>query len=152
GSARGLDTEPRLSSDAAEVVHPALAGTDQPGRERASVTPENRDQMLRVLRENLARAHLPAATPEHPPPLAYGAERSRWSHASDTDTLVKRFRTELEALSGRTYLVESVDEAAGQIAELAQRANTTHLLGWDAAAFDALGVAGLIDRLATRGI
>src|SRR5262249_6968716 len=122
------------------------------GQERAIVTPENRDQMLRVLRENLSRAHLPAATPEHPPSLAYGAERATWSNASDIDALVTRFRTELEALAGLTYLVEGVDDAAAKIAELAQRANTTRLLGWEAAAFEALGVGGLIDRLATRGI
>jgi L-lactate dehydrogenase complex protein LldG len=116
------------------------------------VTPENRDQMLRVLRENLPRGYLPAATPEHPPSLVYGAERATWGNTTDTDALIRRFRTELEALGGVAYLVEDVDEAAAQIADLAQRANATQLLGWEAAAFDALGVSGLTDRLATRGI
>jgi L-lactate dehydrogenase complex protein LldG len=116
------------------------------------VTPENRDQMLRVLRESLTHAHLPGATPEHPPSLAYGAERNAWSRDTDTAALVARFRQELEALAGFTYPVASVDEAAAQIADLAQRCNSPRVLGWDAAAFDALGVPGLIDRLATHGV
>lgn len=117
------------------------------------MTPENREQMLRVLRENLARApQFPAATPEHPPVLAYGAERVAWSDSADIETLVARFRKELEALAGFTYLVDSVDAAAAQIVELAQRHQTTRVLGWEASAFDALGVTGLIGTLAARGI
>jgi len=65
---------------------------------------------------------------------------------------VKKFRKELEGLAGFTYDVGSVDEAAAQIVDLAQRYNTSQLLGWDAAAFDALGVPGLIDRIAARGL
>jgi L-lactate dehydrogenase complex protein LldG len=117
------------------------------------VTPENREQMLRVLRENLARApQFPGATVDPPSPLAYSAERTAWSEQTDNETLVQRFRKELDNLAGVTYLVESVDEAAAQIADLAQRHDTTRVLGWEAAAFDALGVPGLIDRLGTRGI
>jgi L-lactate dehydrogenase complex protein LldG len=116
------------------------------------VTPKNRDQMLRVLRENLTRAVLPTATPEHPPSLAYSDERNTWSSGTDNETLVKRFRKELDGLAGSTYLVESVDEAAAQIVDLAQSLGATQLLGWEAAAFDALGVPGLIDRLAARGL
>jgi L-lactate dehydrogenase complex protein LldG len=116
------------------------------------VTPANREQMLRVLRENIARGVFPAALPEHPPSLAYSEERTAWSRSTDTATLVKRFRKELEALAGFTYEVESVEEAAAQVADLAQRYQTSQLLGWDAAAFDALGVPGLIDRLAARGL
>jgi L-lactate dehydrogenase complex protein LldG len=117
------------------------------------VTPENREQMLRVLRENLAKApQFPAATPEHPPSLAYSAERTAWSEQTDIEGLVQRFRRELDVLAGVTYVVESVDEAAAQIADLALRFNTSRLLGWEAAAFDALGVPGLIDRLAARGL
>jgi L-lactate dehydrogenase complex protein LldG len=116
------------------------------------VTPANREQMLRVLRDSLSRAHLPGATPEHPPSLAYSAGRNVWSDATDNETLVNRFRKELDALAGFTYLVESVDEAAAQIAELALRFDSPRVLGWDAAAFDALGVPGLIDRLTARGV
>jgi L-lactate dehydrogenase complex protein LldG len=116
------------------------------------VTPENREQMLRVLRENVKRGLFPAALPEHPASLAYSDERTAWSRDTDTETLVTKFRKELDALAGYTYLVESVDEAAAQIADLAQREGTTRLLGWEAAAFDALGVAGLIDRLSARGL
>jgi L-lactate dehydrogenase complex protein LldG len=116
------------------------------------VTPENREQMLRVLRESLAGApQFPAATPEHPAPLAYSAERVAWNDV-ENETLVQRFRKELDGLAGFTYLVESVDEAAAQIAELAQRYNAPRILGWEAAAFEAVGIPGLIDKLGTRGI
>jgi L-lactate dehydrogenase complex protein LldG len=116
------------------------------------VTPENRQQMLRVLRENLNGAVLPAATPEHPPSLTYSDERNAWSSHTNNETLVAQFRKELEGLAGFTYLVGSVDEAAAQIVDLAQRFNATQLLGWEAVAFDALGVPGLIDRLTARGL
>jgi len=116
------------------------------------VTPENREQMLRVLRDSLKSANLPAATPEHPASLVYSDERTAWSSGTDIDTLTMRFRKELDALAGVTYPVESVDEAAAQIAELAQRFDTTRLLGWDAAAFESIGVPGLIDRLTARGL
>jgi len=116
------------------------------------VTPANREQMLRVLRESLSRAHLPGATPEHPPSLTYSAGRNLWSDGTDNATLVARFRTELEALAGFTYPVGSVDEAASQIADLALRFSSERVLAWDAAAFDALGVPGLIDRLTARGV
>lgn len=116
------------------------------------MTPENREQMSRVLRENVARGLFPAAMPEHPPSLHYGDERTAWGSATDNDTLVKKFRKELDTLAGFTYEVGSVDEAAMQIVELAQRYATTQLLAWEPAAFDALGVPGLIDRLTTRGL
>ena len=116
------------------------------------MTPANREQMLRVLRENIMRGHFPAALPEHPPSLHYSDERHAWSTGTDVDTLVKKFRKELDTLAGFTYVVDSLDEAAAQIAELAQRYNTTKLLGWEPSAFDALGLTGLIDRLSARGL
>jgi L-lactate dehydrogenase complex protein LldG len=131
-----------------------MAGTERAlaGTERAIVTPENRDHMIRVLREQIGRGLFPAATPDHPPSLTYSDERNDWSRNAGVEALVQRFRRELDALAGFTYPVESVDEAAAQIAELALRFDTTRLLAWDAAAFDALGVPGLIDRLASRGL
>jgi L-lactate dehydrogenase complex protein LldG len=116
------------------------------------VTPANREQMLRVLRENIARGHFPAALPEHPPSLHYSDQRNAWSSGTDTDTLVTKFCKELDTLAGFTYLVESLDEAAAQIAELALRYKTTQLLGWEPSAFDALGLTGLVDRLSSRGL
>ena len=75
------------------------------------MTPANREQMLRILRENIMRGHFPAALPEHPPSLHYSDERNAWSTGTDIDTLVKKFRKELDTLAGFTYVVDSLDEA-----------------------------------------
>src|SRR4029079_3209553 len=111
GTAWRVDPESRLPRPPREVVHAALERT-----EPQVVTPANREQMLRILRENIMRGHFPAALPEHPPSLHYSDERNAWSTSTDIDTLVKKFRKELDTLAGFTYVVDSLDEAAAQIA------------------------------------
>ncbi len=121
------------------------------------MTPENRQQMLAVVRENLRRAYLPAATAEHPPRFVYTQDVSTTGATGAADAtvvaaLTDRFRTELAALAGFTYVVDSIDAAAAQVAEIAQRYSTPRVLAWDAAAFDALGLSGLTEQLAARGV
>jgi L-lactate dehydrogenase complex protein LldG len=156
------------------------------------VTPENRQQMLSVVRKSLSRAYLPGATPDHPGDLAYSYDAARSAargaasspeaaasaHANanatslpndpanrtatvqaldatgggDVSALTERFRKELETLAGFTYVAESVDAAAAQVAQIAQRFNAARVLAWDAEAFSTVGVPGLTERLAAHGV
>lgn len=139
-------------------------------REEAVVTPENRIRMQAVLNKALRQAYLPGsvhgaathATPERKRELTAAGTPATAASAADPETLIARFREELEALAGVTYRVNDVHAAADQVLSIIarteaqsgpsaprERGQSRQVLGWN---LEEIGVPGLNAALSVRGI
>ncbi|HMR64320.1 MAG TPA: lactate utilization protein [Anaerolineae bacterium] len=102
-------------------------------------------QFLGRVRASLNQALVPDASPEHP------GSFQGYVQPFDTpgEQLVDRFKQELEALSGRVYVLASPDEASQTILHIMRQRNATNIISWQA---EALGLPGLRETLQAAGI
>lgn len=105
----------------------------------------SRDAFLNNIRQKLNNAHLPDA------PLAHPGSFTGYSWQPDTpqDTLVNRFKEELEALKGHVHLLEDVEETADTILQILDQHNSRRILSWDD---DGLGLVNLRQALMEQGV
>jgi L-lactate dehydrogenase complex protein LldG len=103
-----------------------------------------REQFLSNIRARLGQALLPEPGPEHPGPF-----RSGLPAAASQPELVRKFKQELEALSGHVYVAENQAEAVRPVLEICRRHEAARILAWDEAY---LGLAGITAALNEAGI
>lgn len=85
-----------------------------------------RQKFLDKIRNNLPKALLPEARPEHP-----GSFQNYHGQAEAAAAqLVERFSQELRALSGHVHILDDIEEVVPKIAEIAQRHGARRLLAW----------------------
>ena len=103
---------------------------------------DGRDRMLGAVRHALLRAEIPHSSGERPfyvvPP-----------EAAATDDLVEEFTQALMALTGSVHHAHSLDTICDAIAGIAGVHDASSYLSWDE---DAIGWAGLVDMLTSRGL
>jgi L-lactate dehydrogenase complex protein LldG len=107
-----------------------------------SMTPTERARMREIVGSALGRAVLPA-----PPPPAERAVSAPTPGARAED--VQRFRTEIEALAGVTYVASGPAEIAAIVASIAEAQPTRGVVAWSE---EQLGVPGLHAALAAAGL
>ncbi len=105
----------------------------------------HREQFLQNIRDNLARAMLPQATPAHP-----GSFKG-YTYQADapTERLIEDFTRELQALSGHVHPVTNEPAVVTTILEILGAHQAGQMIAWAEAE---LGQPGLLAALAQAGV
>lgn len=107
------------------------------------MTPAERQAMRDTLARALRTGDLPDGGPAHPgrftpPPPAASLD------------LLARFTSELTSLGGAVHHVQSVDEAAAIVADLAGREGSRTVLAWDDREFPVPGMGAALEQAGCR--
>ncbi len=98
------------------------------------------------LADALRKADLPDASGEHPGPRPGDGEAA----GPGSDALLSRFVAELEALTGRAYVVAGLTGAVAAILSVLDRIGERRVLSWDPASPDLAELCGELSRLGVR--